>query len=147
MERSFPGLKSNLHNPEFVHKICSLKWPDYARTNKERRIQSWLALETLKRENRVKSIGVSNFKIKHLVDVLDVGSIVPIVNQIEWHPGFHDDYLRQFCAKHGIASFAHSSLCRGKQVHDKTLKKIGSKYDVGLSEVSLGWAMQQGVSQ
>ncbi len=146
MGRSSQKLKSNLHNTEFVYKTCSQKWPDYARTNKERRIQSWLALEALKQEKRVKIIGVSNFKVKHLVDIIDVASSPPIINQIEWHPGFHDDELREFCSRHDIAIFAYSSLRRGKQAHNKSLRKIGAQYGVGDSEVSLRWAMQQGIS-
>jgi diketogulonate reductase-like aldo/keto reductase len=139
-------LMVNLDNHELVYNICSEKSNDYARTNKQRRRESWLALETLQREGRVKHIGVSNFKIHHLQDILQVASSPPTMNQIEWHPNFHDDLLREFCLNHNMSILAYGSLNYGSGTESNDiLSELGKKYGMAASQVSLRWAMQQGI--
>lgn len=77
-------------------------------------LDTWRAFEKILAEGRAKAIGVSNFPVAQLRHVLDEGSVVPAVNQIELHPHFSQPELRAFHAGHGIATEAWSPLGQGK---------------------------------
>ena len=63
--------------------------------------ETWRALETLYREGRVRAIGVSNFQVHHLEDLMADAEIKPMVNQVEFHPFLTQETLRAFCRKRG----------------------------------------------
>jgi len=82
--------------------------------NRTIRHDSWRALEKLYQEGKVRSIGVSNFLIRHLEPLLQVANVVPHVNQFEYHPLCHDDELVNYCNENNIVVEAYSSLARGE---------------------------------
>ena len=107
--------------------------------------ESWRALETLYNEGRVKSIGVSNFLVHHLQDVLDGASIVPMVNQVEFHPRLQQPELQAFCKSNGIQLEAWSPSMKGRVVDIPELIEIGSRHGKNAVHVTLRWLYQKGV--
>ena len=109
-------------------------------------LQTWKALEKLQASGKVKSIGVSNFRIPELEMLKSVSGIVPAVNQVEFHPLFNQKELLAYCKQEGIALQAYAPLARGAYLHSPLLLEIGSKYGKTTSQIGLRWLVQQGVS-
>jgi len=97
---------------------------------RERR-QSWRALEALRAEGKARSIGVSNFTIRHLTELLAQTKTVPAVNQIEFHPYLYQRDLLEFCAGKGIVIEAYSPLTKGARLKDPKLVAVAKKYSTG----------------
>ena len=97
---------------------------------RERR-QSWRALETLRAKNKARSIGVSNFTIRHLTELLAETETVPAVNQVELHPYLLQRDLLDFCAGKGIVIEAYSPLTKGERLNDPKLVAVANKYSTG----------------
>lgn len=106
---------------------------------------AWRALETLYKDGRVKAIGVSNFHVHHLEDLLKDAEIKPMVNQVEYHPLLTQKKLQSFCQKHGIQLEAWSPLMQGKLLDNLVLQKIANKYNKSISQIILRWDLQNGV--
>jgi diketogulonate reductase-like aldo/keto reductase len=94
---------------------------------RERR-QSWRALEVLRTVGKARSIGVSNFTIRHLTELLAETKTVPAVNQVEFHPYLYQQDLLDFCAGKGIVVEAYSPLTKGEQLKDPKLVAVARKY-------------------
>ncbi|MDG0876210.1 aldo/keto reductase [Paenibacillus thiaminolyticus] len=106
---------------------------------------AWRALEKLYKDGRVKSIGVSNFQVHHLEDLLKDAEIMPVVNQVEFHPLLNQKELRDFTKKHGIQLEAWSPLMQGELLNHPLLKEIADKYGKSIAQVILRWDLQHGV--
>lgn len=106
---------------------------------------AWKALETLYERGRVKAIGVSNFQIHHLEDVLADARVKPMVNQVELHPRLTQVELRAFCEKHGIRIEAWSPLMQGELLGDATLREIADEVGKSVAQVILRWDVQHGI--
>lgn len=107
--------------------------------------ETWKALETLYKEGKVKAIGVSNFQVHHLKDVMEDAEIVPMVNQVEYHPRLTQKELHAFCKENGIQLEAWSPLMQGKLLDDATLTEIAEKHGKSVAQVILRWDLQNGV--
>ena len=94
---------------------------------RERR-QSWRALEALRAKNKARSIGVSNFTIRHLTELLAETETVPAVNQVELHPYLFQRDLLDFCVSRGIVIEAYSPLTKGERLNDPKLVAVAKKY-------------------
>ncbi|MDP4104280.1 MAG: aldo/keto reductase [Bacillota bacterium] len=116
-----------------------IHWPG---PDKYKYRETWRALEKLYKDGRVRAIGVSNFQIHHLEDLIAYSEIKPMVNQVELHPSLNQASLREFCKKEGIQIEAWSPLKRGKLFSDPTLIKIGQKYNKSVAQVILRWDLQ-----
>lgn len=92
------------------------------------RIQSWHALELLRERGKARSIGVSNFTINHLTELLRQTKTIPSVNQVEFHPYLYQRDLLQFCRRSGIVLEAYSPLTKGERLKDRKLVAIANKY-------------------
>ena len=95
------------------------------------RLQSWRALEALQAQGKARSIGVSNFTIRHLTDLLAQTKTVPAVNQVEFHPYLYQRDLLDFCAGKGIVIEAYSPLTKGDRLKDSKLVAVAKKYSAG----------------
>ena len=103
---------------------------------RERR-QSWRALEGLQAKGKARSIGVSNFTIRHLTELLAETNRVPAVNQVEFHPYLYQRDLLNFCVAKGTVIEAYSPLTHGKRLNDPRLVAVAKRYSkVGLQPVS-----------
>jgi diketogulonate reductase-like aldo/keto reductase len=106
---------------------------------------TWRAFEKLYADGRTKAIGVSNFPVAQLQHLLDSGSTVPAVNQIELHPNLPQAELRAFHAAHGIATEAWSPLGQGKGLlADPALAALAAKHGRTPAQVVLRWHLQLG---
>jgi diketogulonate reductase-like aldo/keto reductase len=94
---------------------------------RERR-QSWRALEALRAEGKARSIGVSNFTIRHLTELLAETKTIPAVNQVEFHPYLYQRDLLDFCVGEGIVIEAYSPLTKGTRLKDPKLVAVAKKY-------------------
>lgn len=116
--------------------------------NQEARRESWRALERLHNECLVRSIGVSNYTIEHLEQLLSHCSILPSVLQAEYHPLLKQKDLLNFCRKRGIIFEAYSSLGEGRFVDGRVkipiLESLASKYKCQPSTILLAWALRTG---
>ncbi|PRZ00885.1 aldo/keto reductase [Marinilabilia salmonicolor] len=106
---------------------------------------TWRALETLYEEGRIRAIGVSNFLQHHLEDVMATGKIVPMVNQMEFHPHLVQQDLIDFCKKHSIQYEAWSPLMQGGIFEIDLLKDLSEKYSKSIAQIVLRWDLQKGV--
>jgi 2,5-diketo-D-gluconate reductase A len=107
-------------------------------------VEAWGALEEIYASGRARAIGVSNFQPDHLRRVLDEGTVVPAVNQVEVHPWFGNEEVRAFGAEHGIVTQAWSPLGRGRVLDDPTLARIADAHGRTPAQVVLRWHVQRG---
>lgn len=107
--------------------------------------EAWRALETLYKEGRVKAIGVSNFQIHHLEDLMKDAEIKPMVNQVEYHPRLTQKELQVFCQEHDIQLEAWSPLMQGQLLNHEVLQEIANNYNKSVAQVILRWDLQNGV--
>ncbi len=107
----------------------------------QKRIQTWKTLQSLVGE-QCKMVGVSNFTVHHLDELMDATGIVPLINQVEFSPFLHQAELAQYCKKHKIQLVAYSPLTRGKKFSDPTLVEVASKYQKTPAQVLIRWCLQ-----
>jgi diketogulonate reductase-like aldo/keto reductase len=107
-------------------------------------VETWEALVELQRDERVRSIGVSNFRVEDLEQIIDATGVVPAVNQIELHPHLQQLELRRFHQEHGIATEAWSPLGQGRFLGDPTIDRIASAHARTPAQVVLRWHIQLG---
>jgi methylglyoxal/glyoxal reductase len=112
---------------------------------KRKYIDTWKALEQLYTEGRVRSIGVSNFFRHHLEDLSAHCNVVPMVNQMEFHPRLVQQDLIDFCNSHSIQYEAWSPLMQGKIFNIKDLQILAEKYKKDVAQLVLRWSLQKGV--
>lgn len=105
-------------------------------------LETWRALEKLYQEGRVKAIGVSNFKIHHLQDLLRHCVERPVINQVELHPLLAQTELRNFCCQNDIKVEAWSPLSRGRFLDEPVLGSISDRHGKTPAQVILRWHLQ-----
>jgi len=108
--------------------------------------ETWRALEKEYKEGHIRAIGVSNFGVNHLKDLLESAEIMPMVNQVEFHPWLIQNELREFCKKHHIQLEAWSPLMRGKILEIQLLDKLAKKYEKTIAQIVLRWDLQMGAA-
>ena len=106
---------------------------------------AWRALETLYKEGRVKSIGVSNFQIHHLENLMKDAEIKPMVNQVEYHPRLTQKELQAYSQDNGIQLEAWSPLMQGQLLDNKILQEIADNHNKSAAQIILRWDLQNGV--
>ncbi|MEC2075574.1 aldo/keto reductase [Metabacillus fastidiosus] len=111
---------------------------------KETYKETWKAMETLYKEGKVKAIGVSNFHVHHLEDLMEEAEIIPMVNQVEYHPRLTQKDLLSFCQNNNIQLEAWSPLARGRFFDDPILVELSQKYEKTAAQIILRWDLQTG---
>lgn len=111
----------------------------------EKMEQTWKAMEELHKSGRARAIGVCNFLIHHLEQLLRTAQISPAVNQVEIHPYLQQQQLREFCRDHGIQVEAWSPLMKGQVTEIPELQEIGEVYDKSPAQVAIRWELQSGL--
>ncbi|TCI26465.1 MULTISPECIES: aldo/keto reductase [unclassified Exiguobacterium] len=110
-------------------------------------VETYKALEQLYEEGKVRAIGVSNFEIQHLEQIIQSCAIVPAVNQVEIHPYLSQKELIAYCKRYDIQIQAWSPLMKGREaLEDATIVDIASKYGKSPAQVILRWHLQNGVA-
>ena len=109
------------------------------------RNRSWTVLEAIHASGKARSIGVSNFTIRHLEELLKQTGTVPSVNQVEIHPFLRQQDLLDYCASKGILVEAYSPLTHGEKLGDRRLIEMGRRYSKSPAQVLIRWSLQMGM--
>ncbi len=110
----------------------------------KKRKETWKAMETLYNEKKCRAIGVSNFMVRHLNELLDNCVIKPAVNQIELSP-YNYDYRKatiDLCRRHEIMLEAYSPLTKGNKLQDPKLIEIANRYNKTPAQILIRWALE-----
>jgi methylglyoxal/glyoxal reductase len=117
-----------------------IHWPVQGDSNS---IEIWRAMVSLLREGKARAIGVSNYTIDDLKEILQDSDIVPAVNQVEFHPFLYQKELLGFCEKNTIQLEAYSPLTRGKRLNHPTILAVAKKYgNKTPAQVLIRWSLQ-----
>lgn len=109
-----------------------------------KRNDSWKALEKIKTEGKAKSIGVSNFMVPHLEELLKETGTVPAMNQVEYHPFLQDTKLKEYCIQKGILLEAYSPLAHGQKLEDARITELAKRYQKSNAQILIRWSLQAG---
>lgn len=107
--------------------------------------ETWRAFEKLLDEGRVRAIGVSNFMPEHIEELVADAKHLPVINQVELHPGWQQRDVQEACRKHGIAIQAYSPLGQTAALELPEIVSIAKDHDVSPAQVVLKWHMQHGI--
>lgn len=125
-----------------------IHWPipagyeeDYRKLNRE----TWKAMERLYRDGRAKAIGVSNFLPHHLEALMEHADIMPMVNQLEINPTYHQEEAVAFCREHHILVESWGPLARGGALEEPILCRIADKHKKSVAQICLRWELQRGI--
>jgi methylglyoxal/glyoxal reductase len=126
--------------------MCNLyliHWP----VQQDMSIETWKAMVHLLQEGKARAIGVSNYTIVDLQQILQNSEdvVVPAVDQLEFHPFLYQRELLQFCKKNSIQPEAYSPLTRGKRLDHQTIVAIAKKYGKTPAQVLIRWSLQYDV--
>jgi diketogulonate reductase-like aldo/keto reductase len=142
------GFKSTIKACERSLKTMKLGYVDLYLMHwpvKDLRLESWSAMEKLLAEGKCRSIGVSNFMVHHLEELLGNSDVVPAVNQIELSPynyGQRSDLL-ELCRAKNIIIEAYSPLTKGRKLNDSKLVEIAAKYRKSPAQLLIRWALEK----
>jgi len=128
-------------------------------TFKKCRQESWLALIKAFNDGKARAIGVSNFEENQLQDIFELNTLLPSVNQVEYHPYWHEDNLVKFCKQNKIVYNSYSSVgvpdVMGypenpgrwpvQVIEQPVIKELAAKYNKTAGQIVLSWTWQQGI--
>lgn len=138
-EKSCENLGTNYLDLYLMH------WPrpkDLSADWRRLDIETWRAMEELYRAGRVRAIGVSNFLPHHLDHLMEHTSIMPAVNQMEFHPGYIQKVTVDFCRSLEIQVEAWSPIGRGRIMREPVLIQMAEKYQVSIAQLCIRFALQ-----
>ena len=141
-ERSLKNLGTDYLDMYLIH------WPknDLKNNNWEKiDLETWRALETLYKDGRVRSIGVSNFLPHHLSNILDNCEIKPMVDQLEIHPGYIQKAAIDFLKDNDILPQAWSPIGRARVLKEERLIELSKKYNKSVAQICIRFILQLGV--
>ncbi|WP_368487194.1 aldo/keto reductase [Spiroplasma sp. DGKH1] len=117
--------------------LCLIHWPT------PKRLECYRALEEQYQAGKLKAIGVSNFEVSHLEELLQHCKVKPMVNQIELHPGLNNSEVLAYCRSHQIVVESWSTMMQGKASEVPVIVEIAKKHNKNVGQVCLKWAIQQ----
>ena len=119
--------------------LMLLHWPV------DGRVQAWEELITAQQDGRATSIGVSNFMPEHLDEIISATGVVPVINQVEYHPWNEPDDIIAGSKQHGMAIEAWSPLMRGRLAEEPVLVELAGELGRTEAQVALRWLLQKDV--
>jgi diketogulonate reductase-like aldo/keto reductase len=138
-ERAFEASLDRL-GLEYVD-LYLIHWPEVAQ-----RVETWEALVELTTGSPCRAVGVSNFTVSHLEELLASGSAPPSVNQVEFHPFLYQKELLDFCRHHHIQVEAYSPLAKGLAVRHPLILEVAQRNRRTQAQVVLRWGIQHGLA-
>jgi diketogulonate reductase-like aldo/keto reductase len=112
---------------------------------KDKRKDSWKALEKIYESGYCRSIGVSNYMINHLEELFSYANIIPVINQVEFSPYNYQKDLLDVCNKNKIILEAYSPLTRMEKLTDTKLVPIAEKHNKTAAQVLIRWAIEHNI--
>ena len=106
--------------------------------------KTWDAFIKLYEQGKCRAIGVCNYTIRHLDELLATAPLVPMINQIEIHPFLYRKDLIDYCAAKGIAVEAYSPLCKARRMDDPRLVSVAGRVRRSVAQVMIRWTVQHG---
>ena len=141
-DRSLEALGLDYIDLYLIHWPASpFFWDNWKQLNAD----SWRALERLYREKRVRAIGLSNYMPRHIKALLETAEIKPMVDQIEFHPGWMQRDCLEFCAAEGMAVEAWAPLIKGEALGHPVITGIAASHGCSPARVVLAWVLACGV--
>lgn len=122
-------------------------WPTADEEGKisiNKRQETWKAMEEIYKSGKAKAIGVSNYTITHLEEMKKYATIMPAVDQVEFHPFLCQEELLNYCKQNNIMLEAYRPLTKGKRLSNKTVELIAKKYNKTDAQILLRWSIQHG---
>ena len=107
--------------------------------------ETWKAMVRLLQEQKTRAIGVSNYDIDDLSQLMQSSDVLPAVDQVEFHPFLYQERLLRFCEKNGIQMEAYSPLTRGMRINHPTIVAVANKYRKTPAQVLIRWSLQHGL--
>jgi methylglyoxal/glyoxal reductase len=111
----------------------------------ELRGETWRALVELQRRGSCRAIGVSNYTVRHLQELLDGSEVTPAVNQVEFNPFLYQEELLKFCNGKGIQLEAYSPLTRGHKLSHPMVLEVAKKHSKSPAQIMIRWSLQHGL--
>lgn len=140
-KKSLRKMKTDYFDIYLLHWPASMKlYSNWVEINAE----SWRGMEQLYKDGLVKSIGVCNFKKHHLEELSKTAEIMPLINQFEFHPGFSQTDIFDYCKDKEICVEASSPLGNGQILSNGQLADIAKNHDKTTAQVCIRWALQKG---
>ena len=111
---------------------------------KEKYVESWKKMEEIYKSGKAKAVGVSNFNIRHIEDIMAVSDLVPAVNQYECSPELTMVELVDYCTKKGIVFEPWAPLGKGETLKVPKIAGMAEKYGKTPAQIVLRWGLQRG---
>lgn len=108
------------------------------------RFTAWRVMEQARSEGLIRSIGVSNFTPKYLEEIVNLGGVIPAVNQVEYHPTFRQHDVEAANARHNVVTEAYSPLGMGSGPRNEKIQSIATRLGKTPAQVILRWHLQAG---
>lgn len=143
-EKSLQELKMDYVDLFIIH--APWPWSEMGKDCSEGNVLAYKALEKIYKEGKAKAIGVSNFSVKDLQNILDHCEIVPHVNQISFFIGNNQAEVDAFCKKHNILIEAYSPLAIGYALSNEVIKDMAKKYDRTPAQICIRYCIEKGTA-
>ncbi|KAG2016129.1 aldo-keto reductase, variant 2 [Coprinopsis cinerea AmutBmut pab1-1] len=141
-DRTVKAIEASLDSMKFDYIDLFLIHDPHA--GKVKRLETYKALLEAKAAGKIRSVGVSNYGIHHLEEIVEAGLETPSVNQIELHPFCQQRPIVEYCKKHDIVVQAYSPLIRSDLGHP-VFKELAAKYgNRDPAQIVLRWSLQKG---
>lgn len=145
-EKTIKAVETSLNNLGIDYMdLYLIHWPCVEKVSpewKQINAETWRAFEKMYTDGKIRAIGVSNFQSKHLEALDEFASIKPMVNQVEFHPGYTQYDNVKYCQSKGILVQAWSPLGNGAVLQNDTLRLIAAKYNKSVAQLCIRFALQ-----
>ncbi|KAF8360954.1 hypothetical protein PRIPAC_87877 [Pristionchus pacificus] len=119
--------------------------PDWLGKPRQVREDTWRRMELLYDAGKCRSIGVSNFDVADLDELEDYASILPHVNQCEYHALYDPTELREYCTEQGVLFTGYCPLAKGRALNNETIQQIARKHARTPAQICLRWSIENGI--
>lgn len=113
-------------------------------TTVNKRKDTWRAMEEILKSGKARAIGVSNYTTKHLKEMEEYATVMPAVNQVEFHPYLYQKELLDYCNDHNILIEAYSPLVKARKLEDALISEMSVKYGKTKAQILIRWSIQHG---
>ena len=120
-------------------------WNQIGKNCDQGNLDAWRAMEKIYASGRVRAIGVSNFAVRDLENLLPHAKVKPMVNQIQYYVGFTEPKITKYSEEHGILVEAYSPLATGRMLANDKVIAIANKYDVTPAQLAIRFCVENGV--
>ncbi|MFH5810616.1 aldo/keto reductase [Companilactobacillus sp. FL22-1] len=120
-------------------------WNEIGANYDKENLEVWKAMEEIYQSGRVKTIGVSNFNVHDLENVMKTATVKPMVDQIQYYVGFTEPKITEFAKENDILVEAYSPLATGGLINNPDMLKMAEKYDISVPKLAIQFVIQNGV--